>query len=68
MRIKGVCFGWETTTPVVRTKVSVAGQRAGMLEPKDQEQARGVAEIADGLLVARDSSPGSQHAQRFAAG
>jgi len=32
------CFGWETTTPVARTKASVAGQRAGMLEPKDQER------------------------------
>jgi len=27
----------ETTTPAARTMVSVAGQRAGMLEPKDQE-------------------------------
>jgi hypothetical protein len=39
-----------------------------MLEPKDQEQAWEATEIADGLLVASDSSAGPQHAQRIVAG
>ena len=39
----------------------VAGQRAGMLEPKDQGQTQQSAEI----LMVRDSSAGLQHPQRL---
>ena len=63
----GVLDGRQQHQPP-ETKVSVAGHRAGMLEPKDQEQAWEATEIADGLLVASDSSAGPQHAQRIVAG
>ena len=39
MRIKGVCFGWETTTPPARNEGECRRSQSRMLEPKDQEQA-----------------------------
>lgn len=40
----GGCFLWETTKPVARNKVSVAGHRAGRVEPKDEGPAEESAE------------------------
>ncbi len=44
------------------------GKREKGKRKKDQEQAWEATEIADGLLVASDSSAGPQHAQRIVAG
>ena len=63
------CFGWETTTPVARTKVSVSPvKEPGCSSQRIRNGSQQSAEIADGLLVARDSSAGSQHPRRIAAG
>jgi hypothetical protein len=61
------CLGGRQQRQSPERQVSVAGHRAGMVEPEDQEQAWESAEIADGLLVGRDSSAGSQPARRIAA-
>ena len=63
MGIKEVCFGWETTIRAARNEGEC--RRSKGWDARAQGSGTGLvaAEVADGLLVARDSSAGSQHAR-----
>ena len=60
--------GWETTTPVARNEGECRRSKSLDARAQGSEQAWEPAEIADGPLVARDSSARSQHARRLSAG
>ena len=69
MGIKGVCFGWETTTPVARTKASVAGQKSWDARAKGSGTgAKSPPRSPTGCWRAVTPPPDHNHARRLPAG